>query len=267
MFATLAAAAALGLTPAQTGALNLTNVRTTYGELGAVRSDNRYLPGDLFFVAFDIDGITLGADGKVAYAMSMEVTDKAGKVVYKPDKPAESNEYLPLGGSKLPARAYILLDTEQAPGTYLCKVTVTDRNTKATRVLERPFEVTPKAFGIIQVVTSSDEQGGLPMPPQGVVGQNLFIHHAVVGFARDAAKKPNVSFSMRIYDDARRPTLTQPLTLSVRELDEKTNLIPVRYLVPFNREGNFTAELKATDNISGKTSTVTIPIRVAPSVR
>src|SRR5262249_5198436 len=110
MFATLAAAAALGFAPAQTGTLNLTNVRTTYGELGAVRMDNRYLPGDLFFVPFDIDGIAVGPDGKVSYAMSMEVTDKSGKVIYRPEKPAESNEYLPLGGSKLPARAYILLD-------------------------------------------------------------------------------------------------------------------------------------------------------------
>src|SRR5262249_35009539 len=160
----------------------------------------------------------------------------------------------------------ILLDIEQAPGPYVCKVTVTDRITKATRVLERSFDVAPKSFGIVDVITSADERGELPMPPSGVVGQNLFIHHAVVGFARGGAKNPNVSFALRIFDDGRRPTLAQPLPLSVRELDEKSALIPVRYLVPFNREGNFTAELKATDNISGKTSTVSIPIRVQPAV-
>src|SRR5689334_10313128 len=46
MIGTLAAAAALALAPGQSGALNLTNVRPTYGELGATRTDNRYLPGD-----------------------------------------------------------------------------------------------------------------------------------------------------------------------------------------------------------------------------
>ncbi len=82
-----------------------------------------------------------------------------------------------------------------------------------------------------------------------------------------SAKKPNVTFALRIYDEARRPTLAQPLSLVERDADEKTPLIPVRYLVPFSREGNYTAELKATDNISGKTSILTIPIRVQPAVR
>ena len=42
MFGSLSVAAALALTPAQAGGLQITNVRTTYGELGALVSD---LPG------------------------------------------------------------------------------------------------------------------------------------------------------------------------------------------------------------------------------
>jgi hypothetical protein len=267
MLATLAAAAALGLAPAQTGTLNLTNVRTTYGELGAARADTRYLPGDLYFVAFDIEGITVSREGKVEYAMSMEVTDKAGKAILQP-KPVERDELLPLGGNRLPARAFVILDLDQAPGTYTCKVTVTDRVTKASKLLQRTFEVAPKAFGIVGLFTSGDDKGELPAPPGGVVGQNLFIHCALVGFGRDRMKKPDAYVELRMVDESRKPTLAKPMTAVVpKELGENEGLVTARFLVPFNREGTFTAELKATDNTTGKTSTVTFPIRVTPSAR
>src|SRR5262249_53249488 len=63
MIGSLSLAAALALGPAQAGGLSITNIRTTYGELGAVRTDTKYLPGDLFFVAFDVEGLTLSPDG------------------------------------------------------------------------------------------------------------------------------------------------------------------------------------------------------------
>jgi hypothetical protein len=267
MFVTLAAAAAFGLAPAQTGTLNLTNVRTTYGELGAVRADSRYLPGDLYFVAFDIEGITVSPEGKVAYAMSMEVTDRTGKAILQP-KPVERDEFLPLGGNRLPARAFVILELEQAPGTYTCKVTVTDRATKATKVLQRTFEVAPKAFGIVGLFTSADDKGEQPAPPSGVVGQNLFIHCAVVGFGRDRTKRPDAYVELRILDESRRPTLSKPMTAAVpKELPENEGLVTARFLVPFNRDGTFTAELKATDNTTGKSSTVSFPIRVMPAAK
>lgn len=264
MFAALAAAAALGLAPAQTGTLNLTNVRTTYGELGAVRTDNRFLPGDLYFLAFDIEGITVSPEGKVAYAMSMAVTDKASKPVLE-NKPVDRDELLPLGGTRLPARAYIILAMDQAPGTYTCKVTVTDRATKATKVLERTFEVVPKEFGIVGLFTSADDKGEHPAPPVGVVGQNVFVHCALVGFGRDKAKKqPDAYVELRVYDEARRPTLAKPSMIAAvpKDVNETENLVTARFYLPFNREGNFIAELKATDNTTGKTATITFPVRV-----
>jgi hypothetical protein len=267
MLATLAAAAALGLAPAQAGSLNLTNVRNTYGELGAVRTDNRYLPGDMYFVAFDIEGITVAPDGKVAYAMAMEVTDKAGKAILQP-KPVERDEFLPLGGNRLPARAFVILDLNQAPGAYTCKVSVTDRATKATKVLERTFEVAPKAFAIVGLFTSGHQDGEPPAPPSGVVGQNLFIHCAVVGFGRNKMKQPDAFVELRIFDEARKPTLAKPMTAVVpKDLPEAEGLVTARFLVPFNREGAFTAEMKATDSTSGKTSTVSFPIRVTPAAK
>src|SRR5439155_14425482 len=179
MFGTLSVAAALALTPAQAAGLKVTNVRTTYGELGAVRADNKYLPGDLFFLAFDVEGLTIGPDGKVSYAMAMQVTKGAKEII--PPKPAERDEYLLLGGSKLPSRAYVILEPNQEPGVYTCKLTVTDRATKAAQTMEKSFEVLPKNFGLVGLYTSADDKGEHPAPPSGIVGQNLHVHALVIG--------------------------------------------------------------------------------------
>jgi hypothetical protein len=266
MFGTLAAAAALSLV--QPGQLNLTNVRTTYGELGAVRSDSRYLPGDWYFLAFDIEGITVSTEGKVSYAMSVEVNDKAGKSVFKQDKPVESEEFLPLGGNRLPGRAYVFLKPDQEPGTYMCKVSVTDRVTKATKTLDRPFDVVKKELGLIGLVLSYDDKAAMPAPPSGVVGQNLFLHCFLIGFGRGADKKPNASVELRVYDEAKRATLPKPLVAVVpKEIAEGDDAARIMFLLPLNREGTFTAELKAVDAATGKTSSVLIPVRVSSATK
>src|SRR5882762_915762 len=108
---------ALLLAPAQAGELKLTNVRNTYGELGGTRPDTKFLPGDVIFVGFDIENITVGADGSCKYTMGMEVVDKKGKPVLK-QEPAKKEDYLPLGGNKLPARAFVTLGLDMDPGEY-----------------------------------------------------------------------------------------------------------------------------------------------------
>src|SRR5262245_49668976 len=262
MIGTLLTAAALTLAPAQSGGLSLVNVRTTYGELGAPRTVNHSLPNDLFFVAFDIEGITVNADGKVSYVMSMVVTDKNNKEVYKPEKPAEREETLPLGGSRLPARAFVLLKPDQEPGTYTCKVSVTDKVSNVTKVLEQKFDVIPKAFGLVALYTTSDMDGNLPAPPSGVIGQNLFIQCALVGFDRDKNKKPNAKVELKITENGK-PTLAKPTSAAVPAEAPEGDPVLFRFLIPFNREGSFTAEVTATDLITSKTSIVTFPIKIS----
>jgi len=58
--------------------LSATNIRTTYGVLGPVRRDTRFLPGDDFVLSFDIEGAKVNAAGKVLYLVGMEVTDNQG---------------------------------------------------------------------------------------------------------------------------------------------------------------------------------------------
>jgi hypothetical protein len=267
MFGTLAAAA-LALCPAQTGTLALTNARTTYGELGAVRTDNKYLPGDFFFLAFDMEGFAVTADGKVSYEMTFQVADRSGKVVFKSEKPDVNETFLVLGGNRLPGRAFLGLELNQAPGTYTGKVTVTDRVAKVTKTLERSFEVVPKALGLIGLMLSYDSEAQRPAPPIGVVGQTLHLHTAVVGFGRGADKKTNATVELRIVDENQKPTTPKPLIAVVpKDLADGNDLALAYFQIPLNREGTFTAEVKANDATTGKSSTVTFPIRVLPPAK
>jgi hypothetical protein len=273
MLHTLTLIAALATTPGQAAGLNLSNPRITYGELGSPRPDNKLLPGDIFFLSFDIEGIRVSEAGRVRYGMAMEVTDSAGKSIFK-QMPVERDDFLPLGGTKLPARAFVSVGPEQPAGIYTCKVTVTDMSNKekaVSKTLEQKFEVTPKGFGIVQLYTAADPKGEVPAPLVGVAGQAIFVHFAVVGFDRDpAGKQPNVTIEMVVYDKDRQPTLRNPTVKQVPDeadgkVDEKALGVPMRFLVPMNREGGFLVEIKATDNISKKTAKVYLPLRVFPS--
>jgi hypothetical protein len=288
MLTSVALFAALSMTPAQAGGMTLSNPRLTYGELGSARPDNKLLPGDIFFLSFDIDGIKVNPEGRVRYGMAMEVVDSTGKSVHK-QMPVERDEFLPLGGNKLPARAFVSISFEQAPGTYTCKVTVSDLSDKdkaVSKTIEHKFEVTPRGFGFVQVYTSADPDGKISAPLVGVAGQSMFVHFAVIGFEREStkpkdakaggiepkakpaeSKQPNITIEMIVWGQDRQPTLAKPTVKQVPDeadgfVDEKVIGVPMRFLVPLNREGGFLIELKATDNITGKAAKVYLPLKV-----
>ncbi len=264
MLTSVALVAALALAPAQ-GALTLSGARVTYGELGAVRADLKFLPGDIFFVSFDIDGIKVDESGKVQYSMGMEVVNKDG-VPFFNEKAREREDFLPLGGTKLPARAYVTIPLDQTPGVYTCRVTVEDRASKASQTLEQKFEVAPKSFGLVQVLTTSDVKGEVPAPPLGVAGQSVYVHFTLVGFARDQkTKQPNVDIEMSALTQTGTPTLKKPDTITIdSDVGAEDTLVHLRFQLPLNRAGDFTVELKAVDKVSKTTSKVRIPFKVLP---
>jgi hypothetical protein len=273
MFTSMALFAALTLTPGQGTGMNLSNPRITYGELGSTRPDNKLLPGDIFFLSFDIEGIKVSEAGRVKYGMAMEVTDATGKSVFK-QPPVERDDFMPLGGTKLPARAFVFIGPEQPAGTYSCKVTVTDQSNKdapISKSIEQKFEVQPRGFGIVQLYAAADADGKIPAPLVGVAGQALFVHFAVTDFTRDdKTKQPNLTIEMVVYDKDKQPTLAKPTVKQVPDeadgkVDEKATGVPMRFLVPLNREGGFLIQLKATDNNSKKTTIVYLPLRVFPA--
>src|SRR5207249_1544004 len=160
--------AAMSFGPAQ-GGISLTNDRITFGgELGPTRPSNKYVPGDIFFLSFDIEGLKPDPQGKVEYLIGMTVTDAQGKVAYK-DEPSEQTLQLPLGAAKVPARAFFGLGLDLR-GAYTCKVTVIDKASNVGKSIEKQFEVGAPDFAIVCFHTTYDDKGTLPAPLFGVPG-------------------------------------------------------------------------------------------------
>ena len=266
MWSPLALAAALSLTPAQPAGLQMTNVRMTIGELGPARPNSDVLPGDILFVGFDIEGLAIDAAGQVKYTMAMEVTDVAGKPIFKQD-PRELNDFVPLRGNKLPARAFVLVGIDQEAGNYTCKVTVTDPATKATNNLQVKFKVLKRDFGIVQVYTSADEPGRIPAPTSGMVGQSIFTQFSVVSFARDPkTKQPNVELEYNILDEKGQPILAQPRKHVVDTgIEADKAAFYWGWALFMSRPGKFTIVLTARDKVANKETKYTLPVTVMPA--
>jgi hypothetical protein len=266
MWSTLALAAALCVAPAQPAGLQLSNVRMTIGELGPARPDNKVLPGDILFVGFDIDGITVDPNGQAKYSMAMEVLDKAGKPIFK-QNPRDLDDFVPLRGNKLPARAFVTVGLDQEAGEYTCKVTVTDSASKASNSLTTKFQVLKRDFGVVSVYTSYDGGGAISAPTTGFVGQSLFIQFAVASFQRDPkTKQPNVELEYNVLDEKGQPLLAQPKKHTVDSgVEADKGAFPFGFPLFMNRPGKFTARIIARDKVANKESKYELPVTVLPA--
>jgi hypothetical protein len=261
MWNTLPLLAALSLAPTQAVNLELTNVRATYGLWGAVR-DDKVLPGDLYLVAFTIEGISVSAEGKVRYSMGMEVRDSKNKIHYKRD-PSELEAYNSLGGRQLPAFAHVEIPTDQPPGRYSLKISVTDLVTKRATSFERKFEVAEPAFGIVRFNLAGDPYARSPAPSVGVPGQTIWIHLSAVGFDLGANKnEPSIDVEARVFDENNVATVSKPIGYTTSGWSKETNLAPIAVPVSLNRTGKFTVKLVATDKITNKKAEQSLAITV-----
>lgn len=267
MWSLLALTAATTLAPAQpAGGLQLTNVRMTIGELGPTRPNQKLLPGDVLFIGYDIDGLTIEPDGTAKYMMSMEVQDGQNRPIFKQD-PKELTDFVPLRGTRLPARAFITIGLDQDAGAYSCKINVTDPKTKATNSLVTKFEVTKREFGIVAVYTTHDERGAFSAPTTGTVGQTIFIQFSIATFLRDPkTKQPNVEFEFQVLDEKGQPTLGTPKKhIQDSGVDEKEGAFAMRFPLFMSRPGKFTVRITATDKVANKKSSYDLPVTVLPS--
>lgn len=257
MWATLAAAT-LGLIPAQASELKLSNVRATYGFLGATRSDTkspRLAQGDVLFIAYDVDGLKVGADGKAVISMGMELKNKVGKIIYR-QEPRKHEVYLSLGGTSLRGViAHTDIGTDTEPGEYSMSVIFRDEGgTKPVEAtISQPFEVVKPDFAIVRLGMSYDDVGNVPAPPVGVTGQRVFVNFLLINPQWDAKKgESRVTVLLKVSEDGK-PTLAKPIPVPLLNRDEKTKkVIPVSLDLPLSRAGKFTVEVVATDELAKK---------------
>jgi len=233
---------------------------------GATRPGNKYLPGDVYFLSYDIENLSVDKNGKVSYRMSMAVIDKNDKQQFKTD-PETTELISSLGGARLPAFVVAPVGTDAASGEYTGKVEVEDVATKKKIELIKKFEVTAREFGIVRANTSIDFEAKMPAPAVAAVpGQAVWFHFGIVGFKRDEkTKKPKIVIEWRVLDESGKPTLEKPSLSEINEntnIDDNWSLVPNSFLLTLNRVGKFTLEIKAIDKLADKTTTLKFPITV-----
>jgi hypothetical protein len=251
--------------PAQADGLSLTGVRLSHGVLGPERADGKLLPGDSLIVSFDIDGITVDAQGKVRYSLATECVDGAGKTQFK-QPPRELEAINVLGGARLPAFARVDTGLQQPPGEYTLTVTVVDLASKNSKSLTQKFTILPKAFGVVRLHLSSDKEGEYS-PGLLSVGQAVWLNGLAVGFERDPmTKAPKIALELTIRDEMGKATLPKPFsaTLEPKDLPSTATSVPLQFLASLSRPGKFTVEIKAKDVVSGKSFATTFPLHVHP---
>jgi hypothetical protein len=244
----------------------ITDPRVTYGHLGAPRPKGAGIrPGDIAHVSFTIKNLKADAGGKVAYSIAIVITDDKGKVLYE-QKPVKAYAQHFFGGGSVPAAAQIAVPPNSKPGPVHWKITVTDRTTDMSTELKGSGKVLPPEFGLVRVGTYADIEEHVPMPPVGVVGSNLFLGFGVIGFGRDKEKQPDIKVSLRILDDKGQPTFAKALTGRVhQDLGADVHIVPLQFALTLDRVGRYTLELSAACDVCGKTSTVSIPVRILPA--
>jgi len=262
MWTSVAFLAALSLPVGEAGNLSLTNVRTTYGILGAPRTDTKFFPGDDFVFAFDAEGVTPDDSGTVRYSIGVEVRDKNGKVKFR-QAPAKHEAHNTLGGTKLPTFAQLKIGLDAPPGDYKVKVTFTDLVAKASKSLTRSYTLLPPQFALVRLSTTADAEEKFPLPFP-CEGQSLWVTFGTVGFRRDKSTgQPDLELSLRVLDEDGKPTQAKPMKGIVnKDIPAKARGIPGQFMLELNQAGKFTVELKATDKVSGEKFVRTFPLTV-----
>src|SRR5206468_1135134 len=150
MWTACVVALALGVQPAQTGALTLSQPRFTFGPAGLTRPDGNFLPGDVVYLSFDVAGLKFDDEAKANYSVAMEVSNGAGNALFR-QKPHASHVRNLLGGKSVPCSVQVQLPVEQEAGAYTIKVTIEDAATKQSQTVTQKFAVLKAGFGLVQL--------------------------------------------------------------------------------------------------------------------
>lgn len=247
------------LAPAQ-AAIEFKNTRFTYGIMGQSRKGDKFLPGDVANLAFDVKGLTVKDDGMISYSMGFEITKKGQTKPVQKREPTPMRTLNWLGGGDLPSFAYwpIPMDDE-SPGEYTMIITVTDTNAKDSKpaTLSKTFTVEKASLGFVRTAFTHparlDEP--IPAPPICVAGQTLLLHYTLVGFDIDKkTKMTDVTVTIRVLDEKGKPTVSKSLTSDIKsDAKDAPGIMVFRPAqLELNRPGKYKVELTAKDNVSKK---------------
>lgn len=250
----------LAILPDQSGKISIDNPRMLHGVPGLPRASNKFVHGDSFYLAFDIKGVQSDPEGKVVYSLLTEVMVN-GRLEFKHEsKDIEAIDSL--GGNVLPGFTQLNIGLDQPEGKYTVKVTATEKKTKATASLVQEFILGKGELGIVRIHTTADKDEDVPISVFNT-GESIWLNMSIVGFARDKSKQPNLKINMEIIDSDGKLTVQKPPVAEIsKDVAPELDLVPLQFYISLNRSGKFTIKLKVVDKVSGKTTSLDLPLEV-----
>jgi hypothetical protein len=261
--APLAAAALLCGAAAAPAKLELHNVKAVHGQFGPERKSLDVYPGDQVFFTFAVRGAKVDDKGEVSGLVKLKLADEAGKALLEDQAPLKGA--LALGGDTLPGKAFVNFGETVKPGTYTLTVTVLDQATRETASFERKLVCKAPAFTIVAPRFSYDDEGKVPAPLGGLVGQVLFFRLAVIGFDKSAGKIHN-EMAVQVLDGKGNPAAPRPLLAKLESADKdvvaKATSLTFRGNFVLNRAGEYTLRITVTDRLADRKTTFEAPLSV-----
>jgi hypothetical protein len=254
----------LGSVPNLASAVDIKNVRPCWGPFGATRYKAECLPGDIFFITYDIDNLAIDKETKkVSYTTKLELFEgdkdaaEKGKPIFSNTTP---NEAIPaLGGGRMPGDLHVTMPMNQKAGKYTIKLTIQDKIGKDGKAFHYTFDVLPADFGFIQVLA----------PTVGFPGQHHVPVFSLVNLKLDGKTgQPDGMLTIRILDENKKE-VTEPASMKFPDSLPKgtdlgkANIVQLNYPILLNRPGRYTIEIIATDKLAnGKRAELVYPLTV-----
>jgi hypothetical protein len=248
--------AVLAFSPSAAFALEIANIRSSYGPMGATRPDAKLLPGDVLFMTYDIVGLKFDdKTAKASYETKLEFLDGKGTQLFERKTPNAVSAQL--GGNTMPGDLHVIMGRNLNPGKYTVRLTVKDNLGNESKAFTYPVELLPQGFGFV----------GVTAPAIGLPGQHYMASFAVVDMGLDAKKQPNVEVAIRVLDGAGKE-VTRTVFMSLpKDIPEgidvqKENFVPLNYPLYLNRAGRFTIEVTAADKTANRSIQLRYPLSV-----
>jgi hypothetical protein len=249
------ALALAALLSGEAASVELKNLRMAHGDFGITRTDKKFLPGDVLFLTYDVDGLGVADKGTLSFETVLEIFDGNKKLVRSKNYPP-TEIIPPLGGNRIPAKLTLNMGVDQKPGDYIVKVTVTDRVGKKSAEFSHRIELLPEGFGAVLVQA----------PAIGYIGSTYPIMFSLVHSPLDKKTKlPSIDVTMRVFEEGGKTELSKPVTTNLPailpdEFDPKT--IPLNFGINLTRPGRFVAELEVNEKLGNHKLKMLLPFTV-----
>lgn len=238
-------------------------IQAAYGPLGAERHSLEYYPGDEIVFRYMLTGVNTNAKGEADVGIVVQVVDSAGKILL--DRTFPTKGVVALGGGSVPGTATATLGASMKRGKYTLRVKAKDNLSGETASFQRDVKLIETAFTTVSQRFFMDDEGRVPGPAGGVVGQTLYFRFGLIGFNRSKGRV-ETRMDLEVLDEGGKQVLARPLKSTYRTEDRRLTqqISQVNFKGSFvlNRSGNFNLKFTFTDVGGGQNSVFEVPIRV-----